>query len=193
MNTRSQRIRKALASCSLLLFLVGILTACAADQVMNETVSAPTEMPVKTVQVQASPTQPPPPTSTPFPDEQATRKPEPSATPISLATRRPATTPTAVEGLARVEVSEFYVDPPVLTIIAGTTVEWIPMGDREHTIVSKDGKPGWPRDGSVGQIGSPSFRATFNEPDVYEYFCNVHPSVMDGTIIVIEAGEEGSP
>lgn len=193
MNMRSHRIRKGLVSCSLLLLLMGMLTACAADEVMNETVSAPTETPVKSVQVQVSPTQPPLPTSTPFPVAQATPKPISSATPVPLATRRPATTPTAVEGLARVEVGEFFVDPPVLTIIAGTTVEWIPRGDREHTIVSKDGNPGWPRDGSVGQIGSPSFRATFHEPGVYEYYCGVHPSVMDGEIIVIEAGGEASP
>lgn len=168
-----------------MLLLVGMLPACVSAEVVNVSVSAPTVTPLETVK-QASPTQPPLPTSTPFPGALSTREPDTIPRTVPAASHAPA--PTAAEGLVQVQVGEFFVDPAILTIVVGTTVEWIPMGEREHTIVSKDKKTGWPRDGSVGMIGGPPFRATFREPGIYTYYCSVHPSVMDGEIIVIEAG-----
>ncbi|MFQ5856440.1 MAG: plastocyanin/azurin family copper-binding protein [Anaerolineae bacterium] len=138
------------------------------------TPSEPTRIPSRSAEGRASPTRPVPPT--------ATLTSSPSAT--VEATLFPT------EAAVQVAVGEYYVDPQVVTITVGTTVEWVPFGDREHTIVSKeDGQPGWPKNGGVGAIGSPAFRATFREPGVYPYFCSVHPGVMDGVIVVIEENE----
>lgn len=92
--------------------------------------------------------------------------------------------------VVQVAVGEYFVDPHVLTVTVGTTVEWVPFGEREHTIISKSDEHGWPKNGSVGRMGSPSFRSTFMQPGVYPYFCSVHPGVMDGVIVVIEENDK---
>jgi plastocyanin len=123
----------------------------------------------------------------------------PTSSPTAKATHTPMVSPTVevssslIEDFVTVEVGEYYVDPPVLTITVGTTIEWVPFGEREHTIVSMDGEAGWPKDGSVGGAGSPPFRSTFKIPGVYPYFCSIHPSVMDGKIVVFEETGSESP
>lgn len=78
-----------------------------------------------------------------------------------------------------VELSNFAVDPPALTIEAGDTVEWRVASGR-HSSTAKDGA--WD---SGEMAGGVIFAQRFDEPGVYPYFCTPH-DFMRGTITVVE-------
>ena len=77
-----------------------------------------------------------------------------------------------------VELSNFAVDPPTLTIEAGDTVEWRVASGR-HSSTAKDGA--W----DSGEMAEGViFAQRFDEPGVYPYFCTPH-DFMRGTITVL--------
>jgi plastocyanin len=79
-----------------------------------------------------------------------------------------------------IELSNFAVDPPALTIEAGDTVEWRVASGR-HSSTAKDGA--W----DSGEMAEGViFAQRFDEPGVYPYFCTPH-DFMRGTITVGEA------
>jgi plastocyanin len=92
---------------------------------------------------------------------------------------------TCVAGQARaethvVEISNFAIEPPALTIEAGDTVEWRIVSGR-HSSTAKGGA--WDS-GEMTQ--SVTFAQQFDVPGVYPYFCTPH-DFMRGTITVVEA------
>jgi plastocyanin len=77
-----------------------------------------------------------------------------------------------------VELSNFAVDPPALTIEASDTVEWRVASGR-HSSTAKDGA--W----DSGEMAEGViFAQRFDEPGVYPYFCTPH-DFMRGTITVL--------
>ena len=133
--------------------------------------------PTQAVEAPAPPTQRIPLTPTSSPVAAREVKPTPSAASPRLAA---ATQPAVV----KVQVGEYFFEPQVITLTVGTTVEWIPVGDRPHSIVSFGDQPAWK--GYVGDAGSPAFRFTFEGSGTFSYTCDVHPGVMDGFIVVVE-------
>ncbi|MGH6918236.1 MAG: plastocyanin/azurin family copper-binding protein, partial [Geminicoccaceae bacterium] len=79
-----------------------------------------------------------------------------------------------------VEVSNFAIEPPDLTIQAGDTVEWRIVSGR-HSSTSKD--EAW--DSGELEQGA-AFAQRFDVPGVYPYFCTPH-DFMRGTITVLPA------
>jgi plastocyanin len=79
-----------------------------------------------------------------------------------------------------VELSNFAVEPPALTIRAGDTVEWRILSGR-HSSTAKDGAwdSGEMTEGVV-------FAQQFDVPGAYPYFCTPH-DFMRGTVTVVEA------
>lgn len=83
---------------------------------------------------------------------------------------------------ATVKVSSFKFEPQVLTISAGTTVEWVNEGGR-HTVEADNGsfKSDVLTDGKT-------FEHTFDKPGTYPYHCSFHGESggkdMAGKIIV---------
>jgi plastocyanin len=77
-----------------------------------------------------------------------------------------------------VELSNFAVDPPALTIEAGDTVEWRVTSGR-HSSTSKDST--WDS-GELDQ--GVTFEQRFDVAGVYPYFCTPH-DFMRGTITVL--------
>lgn len=70
--------------------------------------------------------------------------------------------------------------PSILTIPAGTTVQWINKGGEAHTVTSSDGL----FTGDLGPMNG-SFNFTFSQPGSYEYHCDVFDyHVMAGKVIV---------
>jgi plastocyanin len=79
-----------------------------------------------------------------------------------------------------VEVSNFAIEPPDLTIQAGDTVKWRILSGR-HSSTSKD--DAW--DSGALENGA-SFAQRFDMAGVYPYFCTPH-DFMRGTITVLES------
>lgn len=85
-------------------------------------------------------------------------------------------------------------DPPVVTISAGTTVEWINQDYETHTLVSTEGSdPCNPKEVppkgrliDVGQIPPrKEYRQTFTKAGEYPYGCHLPFHHMSGKIIVV--------
>jgi plastocyanin len=87
--------------------------------------------------------------------------------------------------MAEIDVEDYYFYPDTITITAGTTVRWVPVGSAEHSIVPRDPPDPWPGGATAG-LGSPAVEWTFDTPGVYKYFCDYHPGAMDAIVIVIE-------
>ena len=82
-----------------------------------------------------------------------------------------------------VTINDFYFLPKNDTIPVGGTIEWRNDGDATHTTTRSTGADPWDS-GFVGPLGT--FSRPFNTPGTYAYHCNVHPTLMSGTIVVIQ-------
>jgi plastocyanin len=85
-------------------------------------------------------------------------------------------------------------DPPVVTIKAGTMVEWINQDYETHTLVSSEGNDPcqqmerFPEDRVIdaGQLPPrKEYRKTFTKPGEYPYACHLPFHHMSGRIIVV--------
>ena len=83
---------------------------------------------------------------------------------------------------ATVKVSSFKFEPKVLTVAAGTTVEWVNVGGR-HSVEADDGSF---KSETLKQ--GDKFEHKFDKPGRYAYHCEFHGEKggkdMAGTIIV---------
>jgi plastocyanin len=109
-----------------------------------------------------------------------------------------AVAPVLAQGAA-VSIDGLAFQPPSITVAAGDTVTWTVTKSigAQHTVTS--GKPGGPDVGKVFDSGfvlqnnGDSYQFKFDTPGTYDYFCQVHPTQMTGTIIVTEAGAASAP
>ena len=93
-----------------------------------------------------------------------------------------------------VSVVDKTFEPATITVKAGDTVTWTvtkSIGE-PHSVTS--GKPGTDQgkdfDSGIGlKDDGQSFTFTFDKPGTYDYFCQVHPTVMTGQVIVVAAGQ----
>ena len=100
-----------------------------------------------------------------------------------VATRnRTAVAKAPVRAKATVKISSFKFEPKVLTVAAGTTVEWVNDGGR-HTVEADDGS----FKSDVLQQGG-KFEHTFAKPGKHPYHCEFHGEKggkdMAGTVVV---------
>jgi plastocyanin len=70
-------------------------------------------------------------------------------------------------------------DPADMAVTVGATIVWTNEDAVEHTTTADDGT--W--DSGLVAPGE-SFDFTFDEPGTYTYLCEIHPSIMQGTITV---------
>jgi plastocyanin len=98
-----------------------------------------------------------------------------------------------------VSIDGLAFKPPTITVAAGDTVTWTVTQSigAQHSVTS--GKPGGADVGKVFDSGfvlqnnGDSYKFTFDTPGTYDYFCQVHPTQMTGTIDVTEAGAASAP
>ena len=81
--------------------------------------------------------------------------------------------------LAVIHIKNLAYGTSSLTIMAGTTVEWVNDDPVAHTVVATTGA----FDSGLFEPGA-SWRRIFTEPGTYEYTCQPHP-FMTGTITVV--------
>ncbi len=85
----------------------------------------------------------------------------------------------AVEGVTQVRQEDFAFAPANIVVEVGTTVTWTNHDGVGHTVTSEGG----------GELQSPlldrneTFSHTFDEPGLYRYYCEPHPS-MQGLVTV---------
>ena len=86
----------------------------------------------------------------------------------------------AVPKVTQIIVAGKEFKPSVITVPAGTTVNWINRGGEAHTVTSSTGL----FSGALGPV-SGSFNFTFNQSGSYEYHCDIYDyHVMTGRIDV---------
>lgn len=84
-----------------------------------------------------------------------------------------------------ITADEFLFDATFLKIKEGTKVTWVNNGNVGHDVTSASSSP-------KGGLGSPllgsgeTYKFTFDEAGIYEYFCTPHPTQMRGVITVVE-------
>ena len=74
--------------------------------------------------------------------------------------------------------------PASISVSAGTKVTWINKDSYAHTVTS--GTPGNPTglfdSGNINAGGT--FSYTFDSTGTYQYYCRIHPDIMQGTVTV---------
>jgi plastocyanin len=96
-----------------------------------------------------------------------------------------------------VSIVDKTFQPATITVKAGDTVTWTvtkSIGE-PHSVTS--GKPGTDQgkdfdSGITLKDNGQSFQFTFDKPGTYDYFCQVHPTVMTGQVIVAAAGQSAA-
>ena len=75
--------------------------------------------------------------------------------------------------------------PSTITVVIGVnnTVVWTNQDTISHTVLNTTAPIGFGSGTSLIANGQ-SFRFTFTTPGTYNYFCNIHPTYMKGTVIV---------
>ncbi len=88
---------------------------------------------------------------------------------------------------ANVAGEQFRFDPNNLSVAAGTTLLVANVGGKPHTLTADDGSfttgiiaPG----ADNGRFAGSSAVLTLNKPGVYQFHCDIHPTLMRGVITV---------
>jgi len=79
----------------------------------------------------------------------------------------------------QVKIDNFTFAPSTLTVVAGTTVEWINRDDIPHTVVSED-KTTFK---SKALDTDDKFSYTFTKAGEYPYFCSIHPKMVAKVVV----------
>ena len=97
-----------------------------------------------------------------------------------------------------VSIVDKAFDPPTIQVQVGDTVTWTvtkAIGE-PHSVTS--GAPGTDQgkdfdSGITLKDNGQSFQHTFDTPGTVPYFCQVHPTVMTGQVVVTAAGSSSAP
>jgi plastocyanin len=107
-----------------------------------------------------------------------------STTPTTPTT--PKTTPTSPSGTSEKTVSiiDFAFQPTTMTVKPGTTVKWTNNGATAHTVTFADFASSQLQPGQT-------FSHTFDTEGSFPYHCSIHPTQMNGTIVVSATASSG--
>ena len=109
-----------------------------------------------------------------------------TATPVPIATAKPA-------GTLNADIVDF--EHLQLVINRGVTVVWTNRGQTQHTVTSGglssvEGGTGLFSSGSIGS--GETFSLTFDDLGTFKFFCELHPDVMNGFVqVVVVGGQSG--
>jgi plastocyanin len=82
-------------------------------------------------------------------------------------------------------IQNLNFQPPAITVVIGVnnTVVWTNQDTTSHTVLNATAPIGFGSGTSLITNGQ-SFSFTFTTPGTYNYFCNIHPTWMKGTVTV---------
>jgi plastocyanin len=87
-----------------------------------------------------------------------------------------------------VVMDDLAFQPASISIGPGDTVQWTNQDSEPHTVTS--GNPGEAGAGALFDSGTiavgATFCLTFNATDAFEYFCALHPVVMDDGLVTVD-------
>jgi len=86
-------------------------------------------------------------------------------------------------GVVKVAYRNITIAPDTLKVRAGSTVVWTNYDPVEHNVTSQSGPD---RFASKNFGEGHSFRATLTKPGTIHYLCTIHPTSMNGTIVVVD-------
>lgn len=84
-----------------------------------------------------------------------------------------------------INIDNYLFVTTYLKIKKGTKATWTNQSQTSHTVTSDDKSPKKGLDSSIVAPGS-TYEFTFDKPGLYEYFCEMHPSLMKGVITVVD-------
>jgi plastocyanin len=87
-----------------------------------------------------------------------------------------------LSGLVKVAYHNFAIDPNVIRVRAGSTVEWTNTDPTKHNVTSEGG-PARFASKDFGEGGT--FKVRLTHPGIYHYECTLHSATMNGTIQVL--------
>jgi plastocyanin len=106
----------------------------------------------------------------------------------TMGTGCPATTPSIGDPDAVVNMENISFNPDSVTIEVGQTVRWVNNDNVEHTVTS--GNPGETTAGSQFDSGNIApggvFEQTFTQAGTFEYFCEIHPTLMSNATVLVQ-------
>lgn len=95
------------------------------------------------------------------------------------------TAPTLPSAAATVEMRNIAFSPANISIDKGESVRWINRDSADHQLGQLEGPvSGVIESGVIGFRTQGSVSIRFNEAGVYRYRCQLHPTVMFGTVAV---------
>jgi plastocyanin len=86
-----------------------------------------------------------------------------------------------------ITVADFSFTPSTMTVTLGDTIKWVWTGPSNHTTTSTSvpgGAASWSQNLNAS---STSFTYVPAVVGTYNYHCNIHPSLMSGTITVVSS------
>lgn len=172
--------------------MVGKIVVAAAATA-TPTTAAATATPVPPTATPAGPTATPAsntPTATPATASATATPAAPTATPTTppnTPTTAPGATPSATAtpapaGPGSVNIVDFAFSPSGLTVAAGTSVRWVNVGSKKHTVTADDAS----FDSGLLSAGD-AFTRTFSTAGTFSYYCDLHPE-MTGSVTVTGTG-----
>ncbi|MBT3366142.1 MAG: hypothetical protein HN472_04370 [Nitrospina sp.] len=79
--------------------------------------------------------------------------------------------------------------PAVIEVKKGDTIRWVNTEELLHTVTS--GKAPMPDKEFNAAYVKKEFEVTLGNEGFFDYYCELHPAIMRGVVIVRPTGEEG--
>jgi plastocyanin len=94
----------------------------------------------------------------------------------------PSPSAPVLSGLVKVSYRNFAINPDVVRIRAGSTVQWTNNDPTDHNVTSESG----PQPFASQNFGEgATFKVRLTHPGIFHYECTLHPATMNGTIQVL--------
>jgi plastocyanin len=94
----------------------------------------------------------------------------------------PSASAPVLSGVVKIAYRSFAINPDVVRVRSGSTVEWTNYDPTNHNVTSEGG----PQHFASKDFGErATFKLRLTHPGTYHYECTLHPATMNGTIQVL--------
>jgi plastocyanin len=94
----------------------------------------------------------------------------------------PSPSAPVLSGVVKIAYRSFAINPDIVRVRSGSTVEWTNNDPTNHNVTSQAG----PQRFASKDFGEgATFKVRLRKPGIYNYECTLHPATMNGTIQVL--------